>query len=117
MLLDRGLSLTYTPSAGMQTHPHTHPLTPHTPSHTFIHASLHIHSLTHSHTPSVHIIINSHPHTLPPSHQEEKSYSNSLRAELAKMEDLQEKSGDQTKEELRAIKQMFEQSEESRSAS
>ena len=49
--------------------------------------------------------------------QEEMSYSSTLKAELKKLEELSQKSGDQTVEELRAVRQMFEQSEESRNAS
>jgi hypothetical protein len=48
---------------------------------------------------------------------EEMSYSSTLKAELKKLEELSQKSGDQTVEELRAVRQMFEQSEESRNAS
>ena len=49
--------------------------------------------------------------------QEERSYCASLKVELAKLEESLEKSGDQTREELRSMKQMFEQSEQSKSAS
>ena len=49
--------------------------------------------------------------------QEEMSYSSTLKAELRKLEELSQKSGDQTVEELRAVRQMFEQSEESRNTS
>lgn len=45
------------------------------------------------------------------------SYSSTLKLELKKLEELSQRSGDQTVEELRAVKQMFEQSEESRNAS
>ena len=48
-------------------------------------------------------------------HQEEKSYSSTLKSELKTLEELSQRSGDQTLEELRAVKQMFEQSEESKS--
>ena len=40
-----------------------------------------------------------------------------MRSELGKLEAALEKSGDQTREELRTVKQMFEQSEQSRNTS
>ena len=49
--------------------------------------------------------------------QEEMGYSATLKSELKKLEELSQRSGDQTVEELRAVRQMFEQSEESRNAS
>ena len=39
-----------------------------------------------------------------------------MKSELSVLEGVLEKSGDQTKEELRTLKQMFEQSEQSRNA-
>ena len=49
--------------------------------------------------------------------QEERWQSTTLRSELGKLEAALEKSGDQTREELRTVKQMFEQSEQSRNTS
>ena len=46
--------------------------------------------------------------------QEERKHNTSLRGELSTLEGVLEKSGDQTREELRALKLMFEQSEQSR---
>ncbi len=48
------------------------------------------------------------------SPQEERKHNSTLRGELSALEGVLEKSGDQTREELRALKQMFEQSEQSR---
>eukprot|EP00731_Ephydatia_muelleri_P000215 Em0001g215a len=45
---------------------------------------------------------------------EERRYSGALKSDVARLEDLCSKSDGQAKEELRAMKQMFEQSEESR---
>ena len=45
------------------------------------------------------------------------NYSSTLKSELKKLEELSQRSGDQTVEELRAVRQMFEQSEESKTAS
>ena len=49
--------------------------------------------------------------------QEERKHNSTLRGELATLEGVLEKSGDQTREELRTLKQMFEQSEQSRNTS
>ncbi len=46
--------------------------------------------------------------------QEERKHNASLRGEVQTLEGVLEKSGDQTKEELITLKQMFEQSEQSR---
>ena len=46
--------------------------------------------------------------------QEERRLNSTLRDELSMLEGVMEKSGDQTREELRNFKQMFEQSEQSR---
>ena len=51
---------------------------------------------------------------LPSSSQEERTANSTLRGELSMLEGLLEKTGDQTREELRNLKQMFEQSEQSR---
>ena len=46
--------------------------------------------------------------------QEERAHNTTMKSELNMLEGVLEKSGDQTKEELRTLKQMFEQSEQSR---
>ena len=46
--------------------------------------------------------------------QEERAHNTTMKSELNVLEGVLEKSGDQTKEELRTLKQMFEQSEQSR---
>ena len=52
------------------------------------------------------------PFSSPP--QEERAHNTTMKSELNVLEGVLEKSGDQTKEELRTLKQMFEQSEQSR---
>ncbi len=71
---------------------------------------------THTYTP------NTLTHPSPPPHththtQEERTQNSGMRSELSKLEAALEKSSDQTRGELRTMKQMFEQSEQSRTAS
>ena len=46
--------------------------------------------------------------------QEERAHNTTMKSELTVLEGVLERSGDQAKEELRTLKQMFEQSEQSR---
>ena len=61
---------------------------------------------------NVHVSISSDHHA--PCTQEERAHNTTMKSELSVLEGVLERSGDQAKGELLTLKQMFEQSEQSR---